>query len=106
MELKNLVELLYTAHRRFTTIQVAWQYKYNSQLMHIAETRWVSMNPPGSVAMLTSPTHQATQVQLEVQKQLWWQKPNCWREEWKGHDSRNTITVLCDGDWWAFSIYP
>jgi hypothetical protein len=103
VELKSLVELLYTAHQRFTSLQVSWRYHYDLQGMQIAEQRWVDMNPPGSVAMLSSLVAPATHSTY-VLKRLWWQKPDCWREEQQsGENQHSTTTILCRGEWWSFS---
>lgn len=105
MELKNLVELLYTAYQRFTTVQVSWSYAYNVALMQVAEQRWVEMNPPGSVAVLTAAltTEAKHNTQVQTQKRVWWQKPACWREEQVVGNKNSTTTILCDGQWWSFS---
>lgn len=70
--------------------------------MQAAEQRWMDMNPPGSVAMLTSLAASATRI-TDVRKRLWWQKPDCWREEQQlGENRHTTTTILCRDAWWAF----
>ena len=104
MELKNLVELLYTAYQRFTSIQVAWHYEYSVHMMQVAQRRWVEMNPPGSVAMLTSQSTEAIyNTQVQVQNHIWWQKPASWRKEWQLGNKDKTTIILCNGQWWSFS---
>ncbi len=101
MTLETLITLLYTAHRRFTSIQLDWRYRYTPSVMQIATQRYIDMNPPGSVAMLTSATPQSTD-EFEVWRRVWYQKPACWREEQHMHNSRY-ITILCEDSWWSFS---
>ena len=102
MELKTLVELLYTAHQRFKTLQLSWNYQIDLPRMQIAERRWVDMNPRGSMTMLTSLAADAS-APNRVQRRVWWQKPACWREEQQTGDGNHTTTILCHGQWWSFS---
>src|SRR5690606_40964048 len=83
MELSELVELLYTARERFTTIQVAWQYWYQPDKMNIITERWAASKPSGSVAVLKSKSTSETESSVISRyfRRVWWQKPDCWRDE-------------------------
>jgi hypothetical protein len=102
MELRDLVELLYTAQRRFSSIQIAWTYSYDVNMMNAVQERWAAMNPPGSVATLTSTATPESQ-QLDIHRRLWWQKPGCWREESRMGERQGSITILCNDRWWSYS---
>lgn len=111
MELRNLLTLLYTARDNFTSIEVAWTYWYNPEKMNAVMQRWASEQPPGSVTSLeiaSGDETQATPQTWQFSRNLWWRKPDCWREDDKsdtpGHVSRST-TILCGGRWFSF-IWP
>ncbi|HLU10183.1 MAG TPA: hypothetical protein VK003_10990 [Oceanobacillus sp.] len=105
MELSELVELLYTARERFTTIQVAWQYWYQPDKMNIITERWAASKPSGSVAVLKSKSTSETESSVISRyfRRVWWQKPDCWRDEDQREEGGSTITIICGGKWWAFS---
>ena len=113
MHLKDLVELLYTAHRRYSSIQVRWTYRYSPAVMQVAQERWQEMMGGGSaVAFLVSPSGSNNentssgilQKQMdEVRRQVWWQKPSCWREERTWERASDNGYISCDGQWWLFS---
>jgi hypothetical protein len=54
MIISQLLELLYTARNRFSTIQVSWRYWYRPDLMSAAQDKWMAQQPPGNVAVLSS----------------------------------------------------
>jgi hypothetical protein len=109
MELKDLIELLYTAERRFTSIQVTWRYHYHVQSMEIAQQRWINMNAEGSVAFLTETRKSNQSIEVDqrepilVKKRIWWQKPACWRQDQTGNSSNDSINISCDGQRWLYS---
>lgn len=104
MTLDRLVALLYTAHQNFTSIELDWRYRYIPAVMDVAQQRWLDMNPRGSVAMLTSTVpHSTPTAEVEVQRQLWYQKPDCWREEEHTADHHRRLTILCENRWWSFT---
>jgi hypothetical protein len=106
MEHRDLVELLYSARERFTTIQVTWQYQYHDGMMSIIQERWASQRPPGSVAVLRSRSSNAEIKAGAVKRyfqRVWWQKPDCWRDENQGEEGRGGITSICRGKWWTYS---
>lgn len=113
MHLKDLPHLLYTAHRRYTSVQVRWTYRYSRTVMRIALERWEKMegggNAAGFLMSLEASTDENTssgivQKQMDgVRRQVWWQKPSCWREERTWEHTSDTLTILCDEQWWLFS---
>lgn len=49
-KVKDLLELLYTARDRFSSIQATFQYRYRLDLMDEAYRRWAAQQAPGSVS--------------------------------------------------------
>ena len=100
MEPRDLVHLLYTARGRFNTIHVEWNYHYDPNRTDIAVERWKAQDPPVSVGVLTStlPAAHAVPTVKTYQRRLWWQKPDCWRDEDQG-----MISIFCREQWWLFS---
>jgi hypothetical protein len=102
MELRELVELLYTAHNRFNTIQATWEYWIDNELMRFMQEGLIAHRPKGSVTALTSTSakEENNRQVTKVRKRIWWQKPNCWRDEEQLESHGNNITILCDGQWY------
>jgi len=103
MKLGELLELLYSAYDRFQTIQIDWQYQYDEASLNRVQERWAAQFPPGSVGILRSSLGADSERHGEVRvyRKLWWRKPACWRSEEQIEGRGNSITVLCDGVWWA-----
>jgi len=105
MELRDLVELLYTAHNRFSTIQVTWQYHYDEKVMRTVQDRWAALHSPDSVAALktdSQPYERKPQNTVRhVHRRVWWKKPDCWREEQQLDGYAKSIAMLCNDEWWA-----
>jgi hypothetical protein len=108
MELSALLELLYTARNRFSSIQVTWQYLVKLDLMNEVLQKRYSRNPSGSMAVLTSKSvkdQQEVPREWNIRNKVWWQKPTCWRSE--RHDDNESLTeILCKGSWWTHSSSP
>lgn len=104
MELRDLLELLYTAHNRFTSIHVIWNYGYHVGKMHEVRERWAAQHKPGSVSVLKSKSGKAGQDQAEmtVKRQVWWQKPSCWRHEEQLEGQNTIVKIRCQNRWWVF----
>lgn len=93
MNISELVMLLYTARERYTKIRVAWQYSYDVDAMNLLVARWTQQQPTGSVMTLQSSSPSAaTAERYTLQRRVWWQKPDCWRDENGG-----LIIILCNG---------
>lgn len=110
MGVKELVELLYTAYNRFTSINAQWQHWYRSDIMNALIQNQMLQKSANSMSFLSSnsveqPVNQTPYKQGErYYHRLWWQKPDCWRDETrKGMDGHRGITVYCNGNWWVFS---
>ena len=105
MELGDLLELLYTAHNRFFSIQVTWQYGYRVDIMNEALEKWAAQYPPGSVSALKSKSAQGTQNEneMKIRWRVWWQKPSCWRDEDQIEGQGTTTRIFCEGRWWSFN---
>ncbi len=103
MEQKDLLELLYTARNRFTSLHVIWDYRYRQDLMQAAREKWSAQFSPGSVSMLTSHQSAASEPAKEstIHWLLWWQKPDCWRDE--QHGQGTSLRILCGERWYLYS---
>jgi outer membrane lipoprotein-sorting protein len=107
MNLSELLELLYTARNRFSTIQVSWRYWYRPDLMSAAQDKWMAEQPPVSVAVLSSISAKETGSETQdemgrvIRRRVWWQKPSFWRRE--EHAKATIITIIHEDDFWSFS---
>lgn len=103
--LKDLLELLYTAHRRFFSVQVGWQYWYRLDLMNAAGRKWRNQHSPGSVNVLRAESIGDTQNmnELRVNWRVSWQKPSYWRDEQQIEGHGVALRVICGERWWSFS---
>jgi hypothetical protein len=113
MELSYLLELLYTARNRFSSIQVAWKYCYIEDVMTAAFEKWMTQHSPGSVKSLRSKsTGKAARLtpdkpEIELIRRVWWQKPESWRyEENRLADNITLIKVIRADRFWNFSSAP
>jgi outer membrane lipoprotein-sorting protein len=105
MKPSNLLELLYTARNRFSSIQITWQYMVKMDLMNEVHQKWASRFPFSSVAMLTSKNlkdEEETSREWITRNKVWWQKPTCWRIE-RHQDNGIQTEILCDGCWWFYT---
>lgn len=104
MERRDLVDLLYTAHSRFKSIRISWTYTYDESVM-----QQLINNSSGQVLrrVASSPADIADQQQTNVTKiikrRIWWQRPNCSREEQWGNENEQSIMIICDGQYWQYS---
>lgn len=103
MKLANLLYLLYTAHRNFTTIQVAWRYRYQVEALNKIQERWAAQRGSTSVQPLRAKAARGAQRQSEMmmQWQVWWRKPDCWRDETELNGQGKNVRIIC-GDRWSF----
>jgi hypothetical protein len=104
MKLSNLIEMLYTARNRYSSIQVTWQYMVKMDLMNGVHQKWASRYQSGSVAMLTSKNlkdKEERSREWNIRNKVWWQKPSCWRSE-QYRDNSITTEILCEGCWWIY----
>lgn len=105
MERRDLLELLYTARERYTSLQVAWQYHYDDDAMKRVLERWSAQQPPGSTAAVHAEAASAPPAQRRsttLRRRVWWQKPGCWRDEMDTTTGGSMQTILCDDQWWSF----
>ncbi len=108
-DLSDLLELLYMAHRRFSTIRVTFRKWYDWEGLGRAYGRWAARQAPGSVSLLYA-AHQARARQAtprpsftqEVTR-LWAHKPSRWRIEGDLAHGEGTPVKVLDGDrWWLY----
>ncbi|MFC1464753.1 MAG: hypothetical protein ACFLMY_07890 [Candidatus Brachytrichaceae bacterium NZ_4S206] len=108
MKFPDLLELLYTAHKRFSSVHVAWRYWYRVGSLNEAVTRWSAQCPYGSVSMLKSAessTRQGEEDEREmtIHWRIWFQKPTFWRSEYQPEGRQDAILRIRDGQhWWLF----
>ena len=98
MKLAHLLELLYTAHERYSTIHIAWTYTYDA----------VFMNRLLRASNQTLPARGEMQSQKEAEMwwQIWWQKPARFREEYgDAKDSQSQGVTIVDGEQ-TLILYP
>ena len=104
MERRDLVDLLYTAHRRFQSIQLEWTYTYEEAVL-----RQLLENSSGQLLTRVAsspsdiPDHQQTNATKIIRRRIWWQRPGCWREEQWGDENEQSVSIICDGKSWQYS---
>jgi outer membrane lipoprotein-sorting protein len=105
MELRNLLELLYTARNRFSSIQVTWHYWVYIDRMNEAHEKWAAQFPAGSVAVLRASSGKTgkTAQEWNIRNRVWWQKPDCWRLENQRENQDLLTKILCESRWWNYS---
>ena len=98
MQLAHLLELLYTAHERYSTIHVAWTYTYDAVFMNRLLRTSNQRLPERGEAQ--------SQKETEVWWQIWWQKPVRFREEYGDakHSQSHGVTIV-DGER-TLILYP
>ncbi|MEM2002070.1 MAG: hypothetical protein QXT77_05450 [Candidatus Methanomethylicaceae archaeon] len=121
--MKDLLELLYTAHDRFSSLQATFRYWYKSDLMETASKRWTAQQPLGSVSSefrrvmpwrfrlalwlyrffkKEGSKAQETKGTTEFLWRIWLQKPSRWRYESQEVGRAASISII-DGDrWWYY----
>lgn len=109
MKLADLLQLLYTAHRQYASIQVSWHYWYRVDAMNEILEKWTAQQSPGSVKELRStrsvPNQRSIpkQTEMAVQWHVWWQKPSCWRDETQTSGHGTSTRVICEHRWSFYS---
>jgi len=105
MYLPDLLHLLYTAHRNFTTVQVAWRYRYQVEALAEMQERWAAQRGPKSVRPLEAKAGSGVQnpSEMTVQRQVWWRRPDCWRDETELSGQGRNIRVICPDRWSFYS---
>ena len=103
MKLGDLLELLYTARSRYSSIQVTWQYWYRVDKMNEALKRWAARYPEGSVRGLESAKRFQKEKEIVTRWHVWWQKPSCWRDEYQIDTHGTAVRIICDDHWWLFN---
>jgi len=107
--LSDLLELLYTAHRRFSTIRVTFRKWYDWEGVERAYGRWTARQTSGSVNVVHA-TRQARGRQaaprprfVEEVTRLWAHKPSRWRIEDDLPHGEGVLVKVLDGDrWWLY----
>ncbi len=103
MKLGDLLDLLYTAHSRYSSIQVTWQYWYRVDMMNEALKKWAAQYPQGSVRGLGSAKRFQNEKEMVTRWHVWWQKPSCWRDEYQIETQGMAVRIICDDHWWLFN---
>lgn len=103
MLLADLLQLLYTAHRRYTTIQVSWRYWYQVEALNEIRERWVAQHGSRSVQLLKTAGGIGipNPSEMTTQWQVWWRKPDCWRDDTELGGQGKNIRIIC-GNRWSF----
>ena len=101
MNLKDLLELLYTARSRFSSLQMEWEYRYRADLTDAA-VQELARASSGSTGIVRARAEEAAPPAQEssVLWKLWWQKPGCWRDE--QHSREMSLRIFCRGEWFRY----
>lgn len=104
MERRDLVDLLYTAHSRFKSLQLSWTYTYDESVMQQLINN-SSAQLLKRVASLPSyiPDQQQTNATKTIRRRIWWQRPGCWRDERWDSENEQSVAIICDGQSWQYS---
>jgi outer membrane lipoprotein-sorting protein len=101
MELTQLLELLYTAHERCSTVSVTWTYTYDAVFLD----RLLRAGRQMLHVVGDEPSTQG-KGQAEVWWRIWWQKPARFREEYGGvEDPQPHGVTVVDGER-VLILYP
>lgn len=100
-ELRDLLEMLYNAHRRFQTIHVVWHYRYDVAVMQAIQERYVAQESGFSPLVSRSGLVESPDI-MQIQHELWWRKPDAWRlaDTMQG---RTRIYSRTHDDFWTMS---
>jgi hypothetical protein len=106
MYLPDLLHLLHTAHRNFTTVQVAWRYRYQVEALNELQERWAAQRGSTSVQPLRAKGTGGVQSPSErtMQWHIWWRRPDCWRDETELSGQGRNIRVICPDRWSFYSV--
>lgn len=102
MELRNLLELLYTAHDRFSSIYLNWLYWYKVDIINMLLKKWSNRHTPGSVRVLEGRFLNNSPLINKISWRVWWQKPSCWRDEYEIIGHGRIIRVIRGDKKWIF----
>ena len=104
MERRDLVDLLYTAHGRFKSLQLSWTYRYEEEVLrHLLENSSAQLLRRVATSSSDIPDPQQTNATKIIQRRIWWQRPGCWREEQWNSENEQSISIVCDGQSWQYS---
>ena len=107
--LGELLELLYTARDRFSTVEAEllnWRHVGPADR---ALERWAAGKPPGSVSVLRAvddggavPSAPQPAI-IEHTSRIWYRKPSHWRYEGHQHGvGKPSLQIIDGGRWWAY----
>jgi len=102
MELRNLLELLYTAHNRFSSIYLNWLYWYNVDVINILLKKRINRHTPGSMRVLEGGFLNNSPLINKISWRVWWQKPSYWRDEYEIIGHGRIIRVIRGDKKWIF----
>jgi outer membrane lipoprotein-sorting protein len=96
--LRDLLELLYNAHRRFQTIHVIWSYRYDLAVMQLVQERYAAQEQDFSPLVSRSGSAENASI-LDIRHVLWWRKPDAWRLEDTMQGRTRTYSRTTDDFW-------
>lgn len=77
METIDLIQLLHTAHMRYQQIHCVWAYRYNAETLN-----WVLSRTGYATALTSSENTNPHEASFAgVTYEIWWQKPDRWRQD-------------------------
>ena len=107
--LGDLLELLHTAHDRFSALEATVRTWRHTTLADEALSRWQARQEPGSVSVLRSvhrrkgPSETPPPEVTEQVSRLWFERPSRLRREVESTHGEHTGVVVIDGDrWWTY----
>ena len=108
-ELGELLELLYTARDRFSTVEAAFLNWRHTEHADRALERWATEKPAGSVSVLRAvddgggvPDRSQPAI-MEQTSRLWYRKPSHWRHQLDLDRGEEPSVVIIDGGrWWVY----
>jgi outer membrane lipoprotein-sorting protein len=104
MERRDLVDLLYTAHGRFKSLQLSWTYRYDEEILRqLLENSSTQLLRRVASSPADIPDQQQTNVTKIIKRRIWWRRPGCWREEQRDNENEQSVTIVCDGQSWQYS---
>lgn len=103
MQLADLLRLLYTAHRQYSSIQLSWRYGYQVEALNEMQERCSpgKVKPLGAKRRAVGKTH--SPAEMTCHWQIWWRKPACWREDTQPSGEGKNIRIICDDRWLFYS---
>jgi outer membrane lipoprotein-sorting protein len=104
MDRRDLVDLLYTAHGRFKSLQLSWTYRYEEEILRqLLENSSTQLLRRVATSTSDIPDAQQTNSTKIIQRRIWWQRPGCWREEQWNSENEQSVTIVCDEQSWQYS---